>query len=302
MFEVHLSLSTGNAGINKGGQHSCLVCKAKGEAAPGTSTYRLWEATAPLRTNLDWKEDLAAVQVAPTKVKHINGVKRQVKGTHPLADMPGHQPALTTLPDYMHSAHGYGAKKMVPCYIPQKLTKTQKKEEQQLRPTRHIPVAEIPIMNSEMLDIARPTHYKKPICNLALVSQRKMMETHKLVLNELRLLMCGRIDEDHYSQMVHNYIVPLSAAFGYCGGEVILEHTQELFGRKRFGAYLEFVRENLGFGYMSPVLHNLSHGDIIASEAGGFRSVICGSVVCCGSIIPLFAMYDIHAMPAKLVS
>ena len=109
--------------------------------------------------------------------------------------------------------------------------------------------------------------------------------------------MCGRINNKHYSQMVQNYIVPLIGTYGYCGGEVILEHAQELFGRRRFGAYVDFVKAELGFGYMSPMLHNLSHGYIITREAGGFRCVSYGGVVwrAAASLIPFFTFHVRHS-------
>ena len=253
------------AGINRGGQCSCVICSGKGEAQPGTSTYRMTETHAPLRTASDWACSLEGVLKAKKSVLHVNGVQRQVNGKFPLAMLPGFRPVLTTLPDYMHSQHGYGGKKMLPCYI----SGGKHAEKSKLRPTKHIPEGEVNAMNAEMHEIARPMQYKRPIYNLRKVREKKMMQTSQLILGEFRLLVLGRIDSEDYEQMVANYIVPLCAGYGY-GGEVVLEDTEHLF-QFRFAKYIEFVKLKLGIGYISPVLHNLTHGHVIAQEAGGFR-------------------------------
>ena len=125
-------------------------------------------------------------------------------------------------------------------------------------------------LHAELKEIARPQQYKRPIMNLTHVHQRKMMETHNLTLGELRFLLYGRIEEEHHNQLVHNYIVPLCAAYGYAG-EVVVEDTALLFGPSRFGQYIRFVRDELGFGFLCPVLHLLCHGHVMATEVGGFR-------------------------------
>ena len=260
--------ATKMAACNKGGECSCFICRAKGERSGGTSTYRLGE-TGPLRTDADWLSCLERVEAAPKSTKHIEGIQRQKRGSFPLSVMPGWRPAKTVLADYMHSAHGWNAKRMVPCYI-EPPAKSVTQGTLRLRPPRYVSKQEVADMHAELKLIARPLQYKRPIMNLMRVHQRKMMETHNLVMGELRLLLYGRIEEEHHRQLVSNYIVPIAAAYGYAG-EVIVEDTDVLFGPTRFGQYQKFVREKLGFGYLCPVLHLLCHGDVMAREVGGFR-------------------------------
>ena len=157
-------------------------------------------------------------------------------------------------------------------YIPMH-EKAGKAKQGCLREPHYIDKTEVVLMHKEIREIERSAQYKRPILNL---HQRKMMQTHNLAMGELRFLLVGRIEPEHHRQLVENYVMPIAAAYGYAG-EVVVEDVQLLFcaANARFRQYVKWVREDLGFTYMCPVLHLLSHGDVLVEEAGGFRTNVC---------------------------
>ena len=75
--------------------------------------------------------------------------------------------------------------------------------------------------------------------------------------------MAGRIDDKHLEQLLHNWIIPISAAYG-SGGEVVLELVDEM--QRRMAEFMEFVADTLGVGFISLVVHLLTHGPEICRE------------------------------------
>ena len=141
---------------------------------------------------------------------------------------------------------------MVPCYS----SSGKNAEMSKLRPTKHMPEAEVNAMNAEMHEIARPVQYKRPISNLRKVREKKMMQTSQLILGEFRILMLGRIDSEDYEPMVPIILCLCVQHMDMVGKWCLKTQSTYLF-KSRFAEYVEFVKLKLGMGYISPVLHNL---------------------------------------------
>ena len=84
-----------------------------------------------------------------------------------------------------------------------------------------------------------------------------------------RYVFRGRIPDEHHHNMFHKYIMPVIAAYGPAG-ECVVEEVEEMMPRMK--QYIDWVASVMGVGFVSLVLHLMSHCDIIVKDAGGMRT------------------------------
>ena len=96
------------------------------------------------------------------------------------------------------------------------------------------------------------------------------MEVVHFLFVQSRFVLCGRIPQSHFDNILHGFILPLIAAYGV-GGEVVLEDVMRL--QPRMVAFVKWVGEkDLGVGYVSLILHQLTHLVLVTNEVGGLRT------------------------------
>jgi len=250
---------------------ACLKCLEKGEYANGC--VRLVGTSAPLRTDDDWYE---SAKKATDRGRPLHGIKPLVQSRFPLECLSGYSPSRSPVFDFNHSFCVYNNKLMA-SYIPPHMVIPNRKKPKAKYPRDEFPlggedniVNEVAAINQELQTCwTLPAAYQRPLRRIQYFENCTMMELIHFNFIQARFVFYGRLPDEHYTAFFHNLITPLISAYGLAG-ECVLEEVYKM--QLRIKCYIEWVRNNMGIGFISLVLHLLSHCDLIVNEAGGLRT------------------------------
>ena len=129
---------------------------------------------------------------------------------------------------------------------------------------------QIETINRELQqDWTLPSVYQRALRNVQHYGQTTMMELVHFMFIQARYVFRGRIADEHHHNLFHNFIMPVIAAYGPAG-ECVVEEVEEMMPRIK--QYIDWVANEMGVGFVSLVLHLMSHCDIIVKDAGGMRT------------------------------
>jgi len=168
--------------------------------------------------------------------------------------------------------------KTLAAYMPPHLIWPSKQIPHLVHPRKEFPLGEdakemskqLEAINRELQqDWTLPKVYQRALRNVQHFGQTTMMELVHFMFIQARYVFRGRIPDAHHHNLFHNFIMPVIAAYGPAG-ECVLEEVEETMPRMK--RYIAWVADELGDGFVSLVLHLMSHCDILVRDAGGMRT------------------------------
>jgi len=132
---------------------------------------------------------------------------------------------------------------------------------------------QIETINRELQqDWTLPSVYQRALRNVQHYGQTTMMELVHFMFIQARYVFRGRIPDEHHHNLFHNFIMPVIAAYGPAG-ECVVEEVEEMMPRIK--QYIDWVANEMGVGFVSLVLHLMSHCDIIVKDQVGCAQTPC---------------------------